>query len=119
MSKSFYGSVCLTDLIEKAKSKHSSFVKADNGKIYCNINVWLNDEKDKYGNVMSMQANSTKEMKDKETKFYLGNCKESDRKEPAPLTDNDTNFDIGNDFNSANTNTKNTETKDAADDLPF
>lgn len=89
MNQSFYGSVCLTDLIEKAKQKHSSFTKAQNGKIYCNITVWLNDEVDKYGNTMSIQANPSKEMKDKEERFYLGNCKKSEYKEPQQLTDKD------------------------------
>lgn len=89
MNQSYYGSVCLTDLIEKAKQKHSSFVKASNGKIYCNITVWLNEEVDKFGNSMSIQANTTKEMKDKEERFYLGNCKKSEYKEPQPITNTD------------------------------
>lgn len=87
MNQSFYGSVCLTDLIEKAKAKHSAFVKAQNGKIYCNVTVWLNEEVDKYGNIMSIQANPSKENKDKEEKFYLGNLKKSEYKEPQPLSD--------------------------------
>ena len=48
MNQLFYGSICLTDLIEKAKSKHSAFSKAQNGKIYANVNVWLNETPDKY-----------------------------------------------------------------------
>lgn len=115
MSQRFYGSVCLTDLIEKAKSKHSSFNKADNGKIYCNVTVWLNDEEDKYGNVMSIQANSSKQMAEREDKFYLGNCKVAKAKE---ITDRD--FD-GIDNIDVPVREKETpsEVKDAKDDLPF
>ena len=48
------GSLCLTDLINQAKLKHSAFTKAANGKIYFNITQWVNDEPDKYGNVSSI-----------------------------------------------------------------
>ena len=92
MNQSYYGSICLTDLIEKAKQAHSSFTKAQNGKIYCNVTVWLNEEVDKYGNSMSIQANPHKDKKDKEERFYLGNCKKSEYKEPEPLTQKDKTF---------------------------
>lgn len=88
-NQSFYGSICLTDLIDKAKQQHSSFTKATNGKIYCNVTVWLNEEVDKYGNIMSVQANVSKEKKDKEERFYLGNLKKSEYKEPQPLEGKD------------------------------
>jgi hypothetical protein len=77
MSQLFYGSICLTDLIENAKKKHSAFSKGNNGKIYANINVWLNDKEDKFGNIMSVQINPSKEMKDLEDRIYIGNLKES------------------------------------------
>jgi len=122
MSQNFYGSICVTELIEKAKAKHSSFTKAQNGKIYCNITVWINDEEDKFGNTMSIQANSSKEMVGKEDKFYLGNCKKSKQK---PISDND--FDGVDDIdipaketNGQSTETKETFTKAAENsDLPF
>lgn len=78
MNQLFYGSICLTDLLEKAKQKHSAFSKAQNGKIYVNVNVWLNSEKDKFGNVMSIKVTPSKEKKDIEEGFYIGNCKQSD-----------------------------------------
>lgn len=84
----FFGSICLTDLIELAKKRHSAFTKGNNGKIYANINVWLNSEKDKFGNIMSVQINPTKEMKDKEDRVYIGNLKQSDG--PKPISDMDT-----------------------------
>lgn len=82
MSELFYGSICLTDMIEHAKQKHSSFTKGQNGKIYASVNVWLNDEADKYGNILAIQLNPTKENKDTEKKFYIGNCKKSEGAKP-------------------------------------
>lgn len=90
MSKLFTGSICLTDLIEKAKAKHSAFSKSQvNGKIYANLLLWENDEKDKYDNTHSVQLNSSKERKEEEGKIYVGNFKPVERKEPQPLSDND------------------------------
>jgi hypothetical protein len=83
----FYGSICFTDLLEKFKSKHSSFTKTGNGKIYCNINVWKNAEVDKYGNSMSIQLNSTKDKKESEGKIYIGNCKKSEWTGSQPITE--------------------------------
>lgn len=87
MSQKFYGSLCLSDILEKAKSGHSAFSKAENGKIYFNTNIWLNDEKDKFGNVMSVQLQSKKDLVEKEGKVYIGNLKESENK---PLSTNET-----------------------------
>jgi len=86
-NKLFYGSICLTDLIEHAKEKHSAFSKGNNGKIYASVNVWLNAEPDKYGNIMSIQINPTKEMKDIDKRVYIGNLKESEG--PTPVSDRD------------------------------
>lgn len=89
MNQLFYGSICLSDLIEKAKTKHSAFTKAQNGKIYVSVNVWLNQVPDKYGNIMSVKVNPSKEKKDIEEGFYIGNLKQSDG--PKPVGDNDLN----------------------------
>lgn len=81
MSQQFYGSICLSDILEQAKKQHSAFVKAENGKIYVNCNLWLNDEEDKFGNVMSMKLSATKEAIAKDEtqgKIYIGNFKESE-----------------------------------------
>lgn len=119
MNTNYYGSVCLTEMIEKAKSGHSAFSKAQNGKIYCNITVWINEEEDKYGNTMSIQANSSKERVGKEDKFYLGNCKKSKAK---PISDKDfdgvDDIDIPERVTTREGETKETF-KDAKDDLPF
>jgi hypothetical protein len=96
----FYGSICITELIEQAKVKHSAFSKAANGKIYCNVNIWLNKEEDKFGNIMSAQLAPSKERKDIDTKLYIGNFKKSEGAKP--LSDKDTKSFV-----------------DVADDLPF
>lgn len=89
MNQSFYGSINITKLLEELKSKHSGFYKGSDGKVYANVQVWLNETKDKYGNVMSIKINPSKENKDIQSPFYLGNCKKSDG--PKPVGDNDIN----------------------------
>lgn len=116
MNTNYYGSICLSEMIEKAKSGHSSFTKAQNGKIYCNVTVWINEEEDKYGNTMSIQANSSKEKVGKEDKFYLGNCKKSKQK---PISDKD--FDGVDEIDVPVKQTGETKEtfNDSKDDLPF
>ena len=92
------GSICLTDLISKAKEGHSAYTKAANGKIYVNILIWDNDEADKYGNTTSLQLQSKKESIDKEGKVYFGNAKKYDKKEALPLSIAEANSMIQDDF---------------------
>ncbi len=80
MSTRFYGSICVTDLVDLAHKKHSAFTKGDNGKIYANVNIWLNDELDKYGNIMSAQLSPKKELREQDGQPYIGNFKESQAK---------------------------------------
>lgn len=96
-NKLFYGSIDLTLLIEKAKEKHSAFTKGKNGHIYASVNVWLNQEKDKFGNIMSIQINPSEEMRNAEKKVYIGNLRESEGKKP--VSDRDIN-DIGSDLDA-------------------
>ena len=75
MSKFYFGSINLTKLLEAANKKHSGFVRAGEKKqVYVNITAWLNEEVDKYGNIVSIQVNPTKDTDD--LKFYIGNLKE-------------------------------------------
>ena len=74
MSKLYYGSISLTELLAKAKEGHPSFVRANNGKIYVNVSLWLNDEKDQFGNSASMKISDKGEHKGS----YIGNLKESE-----------------------------------------
>ena len=75
MSTLLGGSLCLSDINANAKIGHSAFTRAANGKVYFNVNIWLNDEKDKYGNTASVMLNSKKELRDTEGKIYIGNAK--------------------------------------------
>jgi hypothetical protein len=121
----FYGSLDLTTLIELAKKKHSAFTKGSNGKIYASINIWLNSEVDKFGNIMSVQVNPSKEMKEIEDRVYIGNLKQSEG--PKPITDRDaggldTDFDVPqrqtNSGAATNSNPPGVVTE-PIDDLPF
>ena len=86
MSKLMYGSIDFSKLLELAKAGNKAFSKASNGKIYLNLNVWVNDEKDQYGNDASIQTS----FKDatKEEKIYFGNLKLSEQQAPKPLEEN-------------------------------
>lgn len=99
------GSICLTDLIEKAKAGHSAFNKGKNGKIYVNFVQWINDEADQYGNHSSFNLGSTKDKRQAELdanggkKIYFGNAKiqEKGSNESAPVTAADNSaLDLGN-----------------------
>ena len=115
MSQLFYGSICITDLLEQLKAKHSAFSKARNGKIYANVNVWFNDVEDKFGNIMSIQINPSKEKKDIDKKMYIGNLKEAETSKP--ISDRDVQG-IDTDINySSDPSTK--WGKEPTDDLPF
>jgi hypothetical protein len=87
MNTLYGGSICLTDLIAQAKKGHSSFSKAQNGKVYANILTWVNDTPDKFGNTMSHQLSSIKEMRDKEEKVYIGNSKKLETNQPVSSND--------------------------------
>ena len=82
MGKPMHGSICLSDLGDAYKAGHSAFNKSEkNGKIYANIAVWMNDEPDQYGNILSFQLNSKKDAPD--DKVYFGNAKLPDAAKPA------------------------------------
>src|SRR5580658_9805169 len=84
--KKYYGSLCLTDLVEQAKKAHSAFSRSDkNRKVYCNIDIWVNEIPGKFGNHVSVQLASTKEAREREGRVYIANAKLSE-KDTAPLT---------------------------------
>lgn len=99
-SKLFTGSICVTELLNQMKNLHSSFTKSqNNGKIYCNILLWENDEPDEYKNTHSIQLNSTKEKKETEPRIYIGNAKPIERKEPQPIKPSDlANMEVPDDL---------------------
>ncbi len=73
--KSYYGSIDFSKLLEQAKNGNKAFTKNENGKIYLNVRLWVNDELDKLGNCASFQSNFKGATK--EDRFYFGNLKES------------------------------------------
>lgn len=76
MSQFFNGSICLSDI---PKDKITESTK--NGKKYLNVVIWLNDEKDQYGNIGSIQVSKPKD--DKTPKQYIGNFKKPEAKQDA------------------------------------
>lgn len=87
MSQLLNVSICLTDLVAKAKEGHSAFTRSEkNGKVYVNVRQWVNDEEDTYGNVSSLLLNSKEDKREAEGKFYIGNGKAVKQKEPQPVS---------------------------------
>jgi hypothetical protein len=82
-NKPMHGSICMSDLSTAFKAKHSAFNTSEkNGKLYANIAVWMNDEPDQYGNILSFQLNSIKDAPDE--KVYFGNAKLPSGAKPTP-----------------------------------
>lgn len=81
MSTLYTGSICVSD-IPKEK-----LTQAKNGKLYLNLDLWVNDEKDQYGNIGSLSVRQTKEAREaKEKKIYIGNFKPLEKTAPEPPT---------------------------------
>lgn len=89
MSTLYSGSICLSELISKAKEGHSAFTKANNGKVYVNIKIWHNDQPDKYDNTHSIQLNSKEDKRTDEGNVYIGNAKPVKAKEPEAVKPED------------------------------
>lgn len=111
MNQLFGGSLCLTEILEQDKKGHSAFSKAQNGKVYFNVLTWLNEKEDKYGNIMSHQLSSQKEMREAEGLIYIGNSKALQSSKPVTKSDVDYNLD--------NIPVRDAPSKDEKDDLPF
>ncbi len=79
MNTLYTGSICLSD-IDKTK-----IAKSDkNGKLYLSVDIWINEEIDKYGNVGSINVRQSKEEREaKEKKTYIGNFKQLEGKPQA------------------------------------
>lgn len=117
MSQRFYGSINITDLFEQLNKKHSAFSKGDNGKIYADVTVWLNDNVDKYGNIMSIQLNPKKDLKERDGQTYIANLKEASKKD---VSDRDMNsFSIPSDIPVREKTTHGSDISAPIDDLPF
>lgn len=72
----YYGSIDFSKLLEQAKAGSKAFTKSEkNGRIYLNVDVFIKDEVDQYGNIASIRG--TFKGAQKEDKFYFANLKES------------------------------------------
>lgn len=88
MAQSFYGSIDFSKLLEQAKAGSKAFTKSEkNGRIYLNIDVYVKDEVDQYGNIASIRG--TFKGAEKEDKFYFANLKESQSNGSAPVQQNE------------------------------
>ena len=88
MAQSFYGSIDFSKLLEQAKAGSKAFTKSEkNGRIYLNVDVYVKDEVDQYGNIASIRG--TFKGAQKEEKFYFANLKQSEQQEAQPLASND------------------------------
>ncbi|HEV3223897.1 MAG TPA: hypothetical protein VGZ90_13505 [Puia sp.] len=81
-NKLYVGSLCITDILENARKQHSSFTKANNGKVYASLNIWLNETKDQYGNIISIQLNPKKDLSQQDGRPYIGNAREIEATAP-------------------------------------
>lgn len=90
MSTLYNGSICLSDI---PKDKITTSEK--NGKKYLNFNLWVNDEKDQYGNIGSINVSQSKEQREAgEKKVYFGNIKPVERNAaPQQAAANNEDFD--------------------------
>ena len=71
MSTLYNGSICLSDI-----PKEKITTSERNGKKYLNVNVWVNDDEDQYGNIASVSVSQSKaEREAKAKRVYIGNLK--------------------------------------------
>lgn len=70
----------LTGSINLSKIDKNKLFTSKNSEKYLNISVWINDEKDKYGNIAGIQQQTKKD----ETKIYIGNLKEFEKQNTLP-----------------------------------
>jgi len=71
MAKKETINICLDDLFAASKAGHPAFKKGNNGKTYAAVQVWFNDEPDKYGNDISASVYDGEAKK----ATYIGNGK--------------------------------------------
>ena len=72
----YFGSIDFSKLLEMAKAGNKAFTKSEkNGRIYLNVDVYVKDEVDQYGNIASIRG--TFKGAQKEDRFYFANLKES------------------------------------------
>jgi hypothetical protein len=65
-------SICITDIQDLVEQKHPSVNIAKNGKTYINLDLWINDNADQFGNDIAVKVYNKET---KESKF-IGNGKQ-------------------------------------------
>lgn len=72
--------------IDVKKLDKSRFFQGKNGAVYCDLDVWLNDEADEWGNHGSVNQSQTKqERQNKEKKTFVGNARKIWGWDDAPI----------------------------------
>ena len=78
MAQSFFGSIDYDKLVEALKTGQVKTFKTESGKRLVNVNVWINDTEDQYGNIASISLSLKDEFKEEKKKVvYVGNMKKS------------------------------------------
>lgn len=78
MAISLYGSINFDKLMEALKSGKVKTYKTENGVRLVNVNVWVNDEADQYGNHASVSLPLKEEYQEEKNKaVYVGNLKKN------------------------------------------
>lgn len=94
MSTLYNGSICLSDIPKDKITKSEK-----NGKSYLNFNLWVNDEKDQYGNIGSLNVSQSKEQREAgEKKVYFGNIKPVERNNNAAPQQAAASVDLSDDL---------------------
>lgn len=78
MAQSFYGRINYDKLLENLKSGKLKTFKHENGTRYINVNVYINDEPDKYENDGSISSPLKEEYhQDNIKSVFIGNLRKS------------------------------------------
>jgi len=93
MSQILNGSICLSDIPKDKMTKSEK-----NGKVYVNVNIYVNDEADQFGNDGSISVTQSKQEREQKVKrVYIGNVKKPAFTASAPSAAQQTdasNFDL-------------------------
>lgn len=94
MAQSYYGSINFDKLMEALKEGKVKTFKTEKGVRLANVNIWINDEADQYGNHASISLPLKEEHQEEKMKaVYIGNLK----KQP-PKTTEATAEDFNDDY---------------------
>lgn len=123
-------SLNLTQLVEAYKAGHTSCVRHQNGNVYVNTTVWINENADQDWKQVSVQLNSAKDKDaqdlpivqkiggEKAKKLYPGSGKIGKKKEPEAVQAGNTDLDLGGGPNLIGGSFQ-PQQAGPADDLPF